>query len=176
MRSRPFAALALAALTLATFSIGCGGRNATPQQVTEQFWEALRADDVERARSLATAASAHRVDGLYESGAIEEVLMGEALRGETSAIVRTSLAASDGGGLHHLTFDTTLVRENGAWRVDVAETQRALTSAAFASSVQQLGDALGQGVQEFGEALEMGAEEITRAIREALDEIERELK
>jgi hypothetical protein len=164
----------LALFTAAVFALACGVAPATPQQVTEQFWEALRADDLSRARSLATAASARRVDGLIETGTIEEVLLGEALRGETSAIVRTSLATAADEGLSHVTFDTTLVRENRTWRVDVAETQRALTSAAFANSVKQLGDALGQGVQEFGEALEAGAAEISRAIREALDELERD--
>jgi len=166
----------LTALALACVALGCGMPPATPQQVTERFWEALRTDDLAAARSLATAATARRIDAIHESAVIEEVLLGEALRGETSAIVRTSLATTGPSGLHHITFDTTLARENDAWRVDVAETQRALTSAAFASSVQQLGDALGDGVEQFGQALESGAAEISQAIREILEEIERDLQ
>jgi hypothetical protein len=168
----------MATIALACCIAGCGITPATPLQVTEQFWEALRADDPVTARELATAATAYRVDGMRDAGAIDEVLLGEVLRGETSAIVRTSLATGDTDGergeIQHITFDTILVRESDSWRVDVAETQRALTGAVFANSVRQLGDALGQGVHDFGEALETGAAEISRAIREALEEIERE--
>ena len=107
---------------------------------------------------------------------IDEVLLGEALKGETRAIVRTSLATLTGTSPIHTTFDTHLVREAGEWRVDVEATEREWTTAAFATSMQQIGEALGEGVQEFSEALEEGAAEIQRAIREALEELEKELQ
>jgi len=159
---------------VATWTLACGVAPETPEHVTRQFWEALRSDDLARARALATADSARRVAGLWDAGPIEEILLGEALRGETSAIVKTSLATASDDGTRHLSFDTSLVRVNRGWKVDAAETHRALTGALFASSVQDLGDALGEGVAQFGEAIESGAEDISRAIREAIEELERD--
>jgi hypothetical protein len=154
----------------------CGELAATPQQVTEQFWEALRAGEVEAAKAHASASSAPLVDDLRTQRQIEAVLLGEALLGERAAIVRTSLATSLGGRRLHTSFDTHLVREAEAWRVDVEATRRALTSALFASSLQQIGEVVGEGVQAFGEALEEGTAEINRAVREALQGLERELQ
>jgi len=159
--------------------LACGMPGPSPQQVTERFWEALRAGDVEAAREYASEASAMRLDRLEELGRarpVGAVLLGEELKGESSAIVRTALATSLDDPPVHTTFDTHLVREAGEWRVDVAATERALTTAIFASSLQQIGEAVGEGVQEFSAALEESAEEVKQAIREALEELERELQ
>jgi hypothetical protein len=168
--------LRIAVAAALPFAFACGELALTPPQVTEQFWEALRAGEFETARAHASASSASLVDDLKADRRIEEVLLGEALLGERTAIVRTSLATSQGDRRLHTTFDTHLVREAGAWRVDVEATRRALTSALFASSLQQLGEAVGEGAQAFSEALEDGAAEINRAIREALQELEQELQ
>jgi len=162
----------LLALLIVGGSLACGAIEKSPDQVTRAFWEALRADDLATARALATADTVRRVEGLWEVGPIDEVLLGDALIGQASSIVRTSLATRSEHGRRHLSFDTTLVREDDGWKIDAAETHRALTGAAFASGVQELGDALGEVVAQFGEALESGAEEVSRAIREALEELE----
>ncbi len=107
---------------------------------------------------------------------IDEVLLGETLQSERSAIVRTSLVTSIVESRHRTTFDTHLVREAQEWRVDVEATERELTAAIFAAGLRQIGEALGQGVQEFSAALEEGTAEMKRAIREALEELEEELQ
>jgi hypothetical protein len=157
-------------------ALACGVPGASPQQVTERFWEALREGDVEAARGYASAASAARLDEMGRARQIEAVLLGEVLTGENSAIVRTSLTTSLDDHPIQTSFDTHLVREAGEWRVDVAATERELTSAIFASSLKQIGEAVGQGVQDFSEALEESTEEVKQAIREALEELERELQ
>lgn len=154
----------------------CGVPAPAPQQVTEQFWEALRTGDIAAAKACASASSARLVDALGEDRQIEEVLLGETLQGERSAIVRTSLVTPLAENPLHITFDTHLVREAEEWRVDVQATRRELTTAIFAAGMRQIGEALGQGVQEFSEALEEGAAEMKRALREALEELEAELE
>jgi hypothetical protein len=77
---------------------------------------------------------------------------------------------------HRTTFDTHLVREAEGWKIDVGETERERTTAIFAASMRQLGEALGEGVQEFSEALEEDAAEMKRALRGALEELEEELQ
>jgi hypothetical protein len=155
--------------------LACGVPAPSPQQVAERFWEALRTGDVAAARACASARSAGLVDAMGQDRRIEEVLLGETLQSETSAIVRTSLVTSLAEDQFHATFDTHLVREADEWRVDVQETQREMTTAIFAATMRQIGETLGQGVQEFSEALEAGAAELTRALREALEELEKEL-
>jgi hypothetical protein len=164
--------LRLAVVVFLAFA--CGELASSPAQVTERFWEALRTGDAATARQYASASSAMRVTSLGGGRQIEEVLLGEALEGESSAIVRTSLATSTEEGRFHTTFDTHLVREAEEWRVDVAATEREWTTAVFASSMRLIRESLGEGVQEFSEALEEGAAEIQRAIREALEELEKE--
>jgi hypothetical protein len=168
--------LRLAAAAALACAFACGELAPSPQQVTRDFWEALQAGDAATARTYASTSSALRVDGLAGGRPIEAVLLGETLQGESSAIVRTSLATAIEAQPIHTTFDTHLVREAGEWRIDVKATERELTTAIFASSMQQIGEALGEGVQEFSDAIEQGAAEVTRALREALEELEQELQ
>ena len=156
--------------------LACGVTAPSPQQVAEQFWEALRAGDLAAAREHASASSATFVDSMGDDRRIEEVRLGETLQSERSAIVRTELVTATEAGRQHSSFDTHLVRESDEWRVDVRATEREMTAAIFAASLQQVGEALGEGVQEFSEALEESAEDMKRAIREALEELEAELQ
>jgi hypothetical protein len=166
--------VAVVAALLLVFA--CGVPAPAPQQVTEKFWEALRTGDVATARACASASSAMFVDTMSADRQIDEVLLGETLKSESSAIVRTSLVTSIEESQHRTTFDTHLVREAEEWKVDVRATERERTTAIFAGSMRQLGEALGEGVQEFSEALEEGAAEMKRALREALEELEEELQ
>jgi hypothetical protein len=168
--------LGIAVVAALPLILACGVPAPSPRQVTERFWEALRAGDVATAKACASAPSARLVDAMGEDRRIEEVLLGETLQSESSAIVRTSLVTSMAEGRLHTTFDTHLLREAEEWRVDVQATQREMTTAIFAASMQQIGEALGQGVQEFSEALEEGAAELKRALREALEELGAELE
>ena len=156
--------------------LACGVPAPSPQQVSERFWEALRTGDIATAKAHASAWSAMLVDALGEDLRIEEVRLGETLQSERSAIVRTSLVTATEAGRRHTSFDTHLVRESDEWRVDVKATEREMLAAIFAASLQQVGEALGEGVQEFSEALEEGTAEMKRAIREALEELEAELQ
>jgi len=168
--------LRIATAAFLLLASACGVAAPSPEQVAERFWEALRAGDFAAAKQYASASSAMRVHDLGEARQIEEVLLGEVLLGEDSAIVQTSLATSLEDGRTHTTFDTHLVREAQEWRVDVEATKRELTTAIFANNLQQIGEAVGQGVQEFSEAIEAGAAEMKQAILEALEELKREFQ
>jgi len=163
----------VAALLLA---LACGAPADSPEQVSERFWEALRSGDTAAARACASSSSALLVDNMVGERRVEEVQLGETLKSERSAIVRTSLVTATEAGRQHSSFDTHLVRESDGWRIDAAATERAMTAAIFAASLRQIGEALGQGVQDFSAALEESAEEMKRAIREALEELEAELQ
>jgi hypothetical protein len=168
--------LRLAVAAALPLLLACGASAPSPQQVAEQFWEALRTGDLASAEAHASAWSATLVDSMGDGREIEEVRLGETLQSERSAIVRTSLVTATEAGQQHSSFDTHLVREADEWKVDVEATEREMTAAIFAAGLRQIGEALGQGVQEFSEAIEEGAEEMKRAIREALEELESELR
>jgi len=156
--------------------LACGVTAPSPQQVSEQFWEALRTGDIAAAKTHASASSALLVDAMGEDLRIEEVRLGETLQSERSAIVRTSLVTATEAGQRHTSFDTHLVRESEEWKVDVQATERELTAAIFSASLRQVGEALGQGVHEFSKAIEEGTAEMKRAISEALEELQAELQ
>jgi len=162
-------------LGLALATAGCGGSGgSSPEDVTAEFWEAIRARDIDAALERSHAPSRLPLERIRDGRPIDEVLLGESLTGEYSAVVRTSLGTRVNERLIHTTFDTHLVRAGGTWRVDADATERELATALFASSMQQIGEAVGQGVQEFSQALEQGAAEVSRAIRAALEEFERD--
>lgn len=152
---------------------GCGGSGSPrPEAVTAEFWEAIRVRDIEAAAELASDSSRFQLERMRDSRPIDEVLLGDALIGEQTAVVRTSLATSVNEGRVHTTFDTHLLRSDSGWIVDAEATERALSTALFATSMQQLGQAVGDGVDEFRQALEEGTAEVSQAIREMLEAFE----
>ena len=113
---------------------------------------------------------------LYGQGSIRDVLLGETLKNESTAIVRTSMTVTSEAGEILITLNTHLVREQGGWQVDVRETKAEMARAVWAGGMRQLGEALGESLHEFKVALERGVDQMREALREALEEIQQELK
>ena len=164
--------LGLAAI--AALAFGCTLFADPPERVAAQFWEALQAGDAALAQRVANAPTGQLLDALTGDQRIEEVILGEALRNENAAIVRTSIVTERGGRRLRSSFDTHLLRESDEWKVDVHATERELTTAIFAANMRQLGETLGEGMQHLGEAVEEGASEVLQAIVDALQKMEAE--
>jgi hypothetical protein len=169
---RPRALLVVATIV----ALACGGGGTPPDSVTTQFWQAIQDRDIEAAAELATASSPITLARMRDGRPIDEILIGETLTGQHTAVVRTSLATHVNDRISHTTFDTHLVRDGSRWLVDIDATQQSVTTALFATSMKEIGEVMGRGVQEFSDALGQGAEDVSRAIQEALEELNRELQ
>jgi len=163
---------ALRFVVIAAISLACQPPPDPPEAVTERFWTAIRTGDLETARDLATAASVDAVDTIEPDRPIERVLIGETLRDETTAVVRTSVVTHRDEGEVRSSFDTHLAWNGESWRVEVEATRRDWTAATFSASMRLLGQALGTSLAELSEAFEEGAAELMQSINEALEESE----
>lgn len=175
-RSRAATALRIAcAAGIAAAGLACHPFEDPPEAVAERFWRAVMEGDLDAARSHASAATRSRTDELAREFDVGPTVLGETLRNESRAIVETRTEAERGGASLSVSFDTHLVREDDGWRVDVRRTRSDLTRAAFAATVGELGETLGEGLRELRESIEQGALEASEALREALEDLELEL-
>jgi hypothetical protein len=140
-----------------------------PDEVARSFWEAIRAGDLETARGTLNRDSALLLDRSSLPDDLETVLLGEVLKNERAAIVRTSASTAEHEVPMKLVFHTHLVLEDERWKVDLEATREEVERASMAAGMQIMSDAIGEGIQELGEALERGADEVGEAIREALE-------
>ncbi len=161
---------AVAILALVT---GC---SVPANEIAERFWTAVQAGDLQTARQFTSASSVGLVAETVKALVIDEVLIGETLRNDRLAIVRTSIWTSTDVDALRISFDTHLVREEGVWRVDLGETHAEVTGAVFAANVRQVGEAMDEGMKELSEALERGAADLKAAIRGALRDLDEQLQ
>ena len=150
----------------------CSPSGPDARETSRAFWAAVASGDLDSARALASRTSASDLDDWDRETRIRDAVLGEALTNESQAVVETSLVTERGEGELSLVLQTHLVREQGAWRVDVRHTRDELTQAQIAAGIEQVERAVAIGVQQFGKALEEGVREFERAMREALEELE----
>ena len=103
------------------FLIGCNAKEATPESVAAEFWQAVVEKDMEKAKNLATWDS---VDYLkyIRSGQLkpERYELGEVMRGDRTAVIATMLYSSPQGQASvKIPGRTALVSTEHGWRVDL---------------------------------------------------------
>jgi hypothetical protein len=152
-------------------AVSCGSSD-SPQEVARNFWEAMRSGDREQAATLVTDESLRLFDDGQLPDEMEKILLGEALRNESAAVVRTSMLTRTDDIELNVVFHTHLLLERDEWRVDLVATQQELSGATFSAGMKFMGQAIGEGIEEFGQALERGAAEVRDAIRDVIEELE----
>jgi len=170
MRTRSLAVLA--ALLLAP--LACERFDPAPRELAEGFWEALSAGDFAAASALSDAAGPAPVRKLADELPLEGVELGDILRNESSAVVKTR------GHLRSLDvdvdFNTHLTRVDGEWRVDLAETRGDLRSNALSASFGKVQQAFAESADLLVEEFEKRALEASEAFRGALEDLEDSLR
>ncbi len=125
-------ALCLCAAVLVAAGCGGGDKSATPEQVVEKFVKAAMAGDADTAYSLISESSKGEIESKEElvegvgEGVSEYSVGGASISGDT-AKVATSLTLKDLE--FEMEFDMILVKEGGAWKVDLAQTQAEMEKA-----------------------------------------------
>lgn len=156
--------LALGVTLLFSCDLGAG-----PDAIARNFWEAVRAGDLERAAEYTSGGSARPLRRWGEAGAIEELRFGDTLSNERRASTETSLLTKAGDFELRVQFETRLVREAGLWKVDVERTREELSRGLIAAGMASAEHLIAEGLHELGEALELGAREAREALEEALE-------
>jgi len=153
----------LCLLTSAFLAVGCGGDKAT--DVAEGFWDALKAGDVETAKTFATASSASSLKMTENmEGKDVSVEFGAVTEEGDATFVATTVTTLNGENHMQIPMKTVLVRQEGVWKVDVEQTMMSLFGGAMAEMMKGMGDAMGEAMQGMGE--EMG-----NAMQETIEEV-----
>ncbi|NPV58703.1 MAG: DUF4878 domain-containing protein [Actinobacteria bacterium] len=114
--------------------VGCGGGGSSdsPEQVVEKFVKATMAGDADTAYSLISEDSKDEIESKEElvegvgEGVSDYSVGGASVSGDT-AKVATSLTLKDID--FEMKFDMILVKEGGAWKIDLAQTQTEMEKA-----------------------------------------------
>ncbi|MBC7230951.1 MAG: DUF4878 domain-containing protein [Actinobacteria bacterium] len=125
--------LCLCAAVLAV--VGCGGggdKSASPEQVVEKFVKAALAGDADTAYSLITEGSKGEVENKEDlvegvSEGVSEHSVGKSSISGDTARVQTSLTLKDLD--FKMEFEMVLVKEGGAWKIDLKQTQTEMEKA-----------------------------------------------
>jgi hypothetical protein len=167
MKARAIFPLFVIALTSL---VACGSRGDEPEDVARQFWSAMEARDIEKARSCATEETAGSLTINEEAGDEDvEIVFGDVTFEDGRAQVKTTMVTSHEGTEIKIPMQTVLVEENGAWKVDVDQTMMSLFGGAMGAMMQGMGEAMQKGMEDMGNAM-------TDAMEGAMDEMEQSLQ
>lgn len=169
-----------------------------PRDVASQYWQAMQAGDSESARKLVSRTSQADFDSYLAIPDAEKTPIGEINLGTEQTTVVTILHPKGASPEDFSTFDTVLVLEDGAWKIDVTRTavprpapsDRELEALgdqlsesmeeniesmeeAMKEGMQMLNEALREGSRDMGESMLKGMEEMNRALRESIEEMQK---
>ena len=169
-----------------------------PRDVASRYWQALKNGDTESARKLVSSSSQAEFDSYIAKPADEKIPVGEVKMGAEKTTVVTLIYPQDENPDDYSAFDTTLVLENGQWKIDAAQTvvprpppsERELEELAdqLSESMQEnidsiedamneglnmLNEALREGSRDMGESMLKGMEEMNRALRESIEDMQK---
>lgn len=133
---------------------GCS-KGTDPKDVARKFWDGVKAGEIEKVRPLVTDASFALLKQDEQSGGMKkegEFTLGDAKAEGDRATVATKI--TDEG--FAIPFETVLVKEKGAWKVDANQTMASVMTGAMAA----MGQALGEGMKEAAGALEKAGKEL----------------
>jgi hypothetical protein len=168
-----------------------------PRKVAEQYWRSMQQGDTAAARTLVSSTSQQNFDRYLALPADQRLPIGAFELGTVQSAIVTVIYADPNAKDNQDTFDTVMVLEDGAWKVDATQTvvprpppsDRELNELAdelsesmqenmdsmedaMTEGLQMLNEALREGSRDLGESMLKGMEEMNRALRESIDQMQ----
>lgn len=172
MAKRITIALVVIAVCAMVAGAGCsGGKGSDPGKVAEKYWKVTKEGSVEDVKPYVTKESFEALKEEKKGPAAKkegDYTLGEAeIEGDKATIPTT---ITDQGFSFEL--QTVLVKEDGKWKVDVAQTMMSMFGGAMGEMMKGLGQAMGEGVKGMGEAVK-GIDEATEGVEKAAQGVEK---
>jgi hypothetical protein len=170
----------------------------SPREVANRYWQALKNGDTETARKLVSTSSQQEFDSYLAKPAAEKTPIGEIKLGTEQTTVVTLIYPEGNTPDDYSAFDTTLVLEDGEWKIDASQTviprpppsdseleeladqlsesmEENIESIedAMDEGMKLLDEALREGSRDMGESMLKGMEEMNRALQESVEEMRR---
>lgn len=173
----------------------------TPSQVTKNYWQALKNNDLVAASKLVSKDSQSDLGHYFklpneEKIPLDEIYLG-AERATVTTIIRPESTATETAppgsraDLPEITFETVLILEDGQWKVDASRTQApvlqkpaepspdapssdldtAPLNEALQESAEMLNQFMREGSREMSETFLEGMNKMNEALREAIDKM-----
>lgn len=166
MRARAFILISFFMLSMSL--IGC--ERHSPKDVSAQYWAAVLAGDSATAAHYVTESTSPGLSTFIQPGPGSSVSFGETVRNEQQAEVETTIYWVDGDETTVFETSTILVRQDGSWKVDPAQTRSAFFESVYRSALTGLEAILedsARAFREFGSELsDQMARELSEATRE----------
>lgn len=159
----------------------------SPEEVAQEYWQAVLADDKEKIKSLVKEQSARELSHIIQPGPASAVSFEETTIEADLAQVQTHLQWGEAEERAHFNFDTVLARTDNGWKIEPEATRDEFFDSVYNSTLSGLEAALSQSLESFralsGEvAREMSTElskasaELQRQTEQANEEIQKFLK
>ena len=157
-----FISIFLTALILS----GCFGPE-SPQDVTQEFWQAVITHNVEDAIEYSTLVDAKSYDAFNKKWDGYQSVMGKIIIDGNQAEVKTKLSRINNTGKDQQTIITYLVKQNGQWKVDYVRTAESINGDALGRFLGQL-DQLGK---KFSDTLKDSSDKFRVEMQRLEDEL-----
>ena len=147
--------------------MACSSPN-SPKGVAKSFWDSVFAQDLAKTRHYSSTSTQNAVDFTHNKIDWEnmKLTLGSTDMAGNEAMVHTIIINKETGAKY--AFNTYLVQENGAWKVDYIRTRKAsTTSEIFADIILSL--------EKFNKGLNNNFDDTVAGFREAAPEIKVEL-
>lgn len=125
---------------------GCFGPE-SPQDVAQEFWEAVITHNVDDAIEYSTLVDAKSYDSFNKKWGGYQAVMGKIMIDGNQAEVETKLSRITDTGKSHKKLSTYLVKQDGKWKVDYVRTAESINGGALGHFLGQL-DKLGKKLSD----------------------------
>ena len=159
------------------FLVACNAKDATPESVAAEFWQAVIDKDMEKAKNLATWDS---VDYLkyIRSGQLkpERYELGKVIESDRNVVIETMLYSQPQGQASvKILGKTALVSTEHGWRVDLKQTIGSTLKETVGTMFDQLNNFMQEGLKGFDKQFSDSVKEIGKVLEKSAEELRDEL-
>lgn len=147
----------IGAISLLLLVTACAAKK-SQQEIASDFWAAMMANDIAKAKSYAKSDSMNNVTP-KDNAQVEKVEI-RGMREENGlTYVPTTITGTENGKPQRISFDTVLAKEDGDWKVDFNKTSSSMLGFSIDEVMEGMGKAMGEAMKGVGEAVDKGLKE-----------------
>lgn len=161
----------IAYLTLIAIAVtlsACDDKD-SPEVVSQHFWSAIQENDTATAQNYAVPGSLSGQSLRIENDQFISSFGETTINGNQATVSTTHTGSYNNAPLDYQ-FNTTLIKIEDEWKVDVEKTTQSLVPAAMSAAFSGLGQALNQSLSNLGEAFGKEADNIGTLLGQALND------
>lgn len=176
--TKPLLRSAMVFLLSAIFLNACifSSDSQNARSVSEDFWQAVLDDDMEKAKMLVTWETADYLKYMSSSRvAAQRFETGEVRITDNMAEVATILYTGN-DGLMQVPARTVLIKVDNSWRVDVQRTMGSMVSGTMGAMVDEINEFMKQTIQGVDKALSEEIDKWGKSLDEGMKQLQKDLQ